>query len=200
MRYGNMSREHEMMAEGYRVTERLRFSLVSFLAWGIGLWILGSVIGIVLLIGYYLLVPPVEKPTIRLGISVWAFGVAFATMLPHEALHALLVKRHGKTCRFGIGRIGPLPVGIACFTHDSFTRNQWLSTTLAPWVVLSVLLLPLLFFWEYGLQVFAMHWACCAGDLWGAWHVLRRPHSVFIGDEAEQDRQKVDIVIWEKET
>lgn len=191
-----------MIPEGYEVTEHVKYGFTKSLTWGICLWIFGSLISLGILAGYYAVFTPSEKPSLSFSIGFWGFLAALATIYPHEALHALAIKWYGKACRFGMQRIGPLPVGFVVYTSGFFTRNQCICVALAPCLVLSVGLLPLVLFWEYGRLVFSFHLAVCAGDLYATWHLLRKSKTVFVGDVEDKDRdgKEPGLIIWSKKT
>lgn len=122
---------------------------------------------------------------------LWTILVVIASIIIHEGLHGLAIRRTGHKARYGV----MLSKGAFYATVDGayFWRNDFIMIALAPIVGISLLglllmvLLPDTLAYYVGLGV-ALNAANSIGDLWMTAVVLRYPPDALVQDEADSIR------------
>ncbi len=140
-----------------------------------------------LLLGYQRLGAPLVIAGLPDALPMWAyFALLVGTLLLHEALHGLAMWAYGGRPRFGI-KI----TRLVLFTTSNafFTRQAYLTVSLAPLVGISAFGLPLMFILPGGVAIWigiivAMNIASSVGDLWMAAVIVRYPPDTLFRDEA----------------
>jgi hypothetical protein len=110
--------------------------------------------------------------------------VSYILILPiHELVHAVVFILWGGKPYFGT----KMPYALYCGARQQlFRRNQYLVVGLAPLVVITLagiiftLVSPT--FASYTIFAIVGNISGAAGDLWVAWRLLRKPHSVLVED------------------
>lgn len=160
------------LPEGYRKAETIRLDGDRRTAIRLNLWSVGILAGLLLLRVLLGLVFPLIRlrfPDDLLYLSLMIFGIlvgAVAVVIVHELIHALFMKLYGaKGIRFGL----KLGFAYTSAPHTYFGIREYLRVTLAPALILSVLLLgaSLCFSPQLNLILyvnFAVHLAGCVGD------------------------------------
>ena len=110
-------------------------------------------------------------------VAALTVGLAAA----HEAVHGLVMRAFGASPEFGVLRVERIPLGFfATAPGHRFSRRQYLTVALAPFLVITPLGVPacLLPFGEYLALPLAIVFGGCIGDLAITWHVLGVPPNV----------------------
>lgn len=108
-------------------------------------------------------------------------ALTFALAAVHEAVHGLVMRSFGAIPEFGVLRVDGIPLGFfATSPGHRFSRRQYLTVALAPFLVITPLGIPACFlpFGEYLAFPLAIVFGGCIGDLAITWHVLGVPPNV----------------------
>lgn len=121
----------------------------------------------------------------NLALSLLAFvALMVAVIVPHEFCHGAAIRAFGGQPRYGLGiAYAIFPYAFAT-TKTQFSRNQFLVIALAPFVVLSLIGIPLmiLFEWPWMAVPLALNAGGAVGDIWMALILLSYPAEVSVLD------------------
>lgn len=126
----------------------------------------------------------ITVPSPSLGVIVLPPIVILLVVIAHELVHGVLLARYGGRPRYGVTITNfVIPHAYASTTNVRYTRNQMLVILLGPFVVISLIGLPLLSITSHPLLVgaLAINAAGSTGDLWMALALVRYPPTVRIG-------------------
>lgn len=110
-------------------------------------------------------------------------GVFIVTLICHELIHGFFFKRYSeqKTVKYGFqsGMIYASNPGAL------YSRKQFLIIGLAPFVIISGILIPLMILGIGGLAtiiIFIIHTSGCAGDFWYTYEIIKNKQITSIED------------------
>ncbi len=120
---------------------------------------------------------------VQVGVALL---LAFFLGIPaHEGVHALVFRSLGKRPQFGVGVRSLVPYVYFTCPGSHFSRNQYLTAVLAPFVVLDLVGLALLVpapTAVFGLALSVINSSGSAGDLWMAGVLAQSPRWLRVED------------------
>lgn len=130
-------------------------------------------------------IPPLNAPLPDLLMIVLVFVI---TLPLHELIHGVAIRWAGHTPRYGM----KLDKGVLYATAENalFRRDEYIVVALAPFMVISLFVLAILWVvpdgWVYWLSLAAaLNAGGAIGDLWMTGVLLRFPRRVLVRDEAD---------------
>ena len=126
----------------------------------------------------------ITVPSPSLGVIVGPPIAIVLVVIAHELVHGVLMTGYGGRPRYGVAVTNfVIPHAYASTTKVRYTRNEMLVILLGPFVVITLLGLPLLSITSHPLLVgaLAINAAGSMGDLWMALALVRYPSTVRVG-------------------
>jgi len=171
----------------FRVTDRGTMIWLNLIA--VAMLVVFLVIFMAIFTAYHALGGPLVIGGLPDNLST-PLGIALILlMLPiHELLHGAMMSHFGHNPHYGI----KLLKGVLYATGDGrlFRRNEYIAVAMAPFVVISVVMLVLSLFFPAGIGFWMMMAAVlnatgAVGDFWMTQKALKFPEDAYIRDEKD---------------